>query len=334
MAFSLFTNAQDAYFSQVFSSPLNLNPALTGKFDGNFRLCANYRDQWPSIPKAYVTSGASIDFPLLKKIIGERDRLGIGLSGISDVTSNGAFKYNFASLSSSYHKSLDENNYYHLGVGFQGTYANTLLNTTNIQFEDELTSGGFVSNSSGEYLGSSPISGQASYLDMSAGLLLSGTTNGMNQFQLGYAVYHLNEPEMNLRNNESIFSAWKIQKRNVIHASANLPLGERVGMNMGFVRTSQYKSYNTMFGGGLAFRAGENIDNPTNIHLGGWVRMDDAYVPMVGLEFNGLKIMASVDINVSDVKTATAGNGGYEFSIQYTKKSASETDYSRMNIMY
>ena len=89
-----------------------------------------------------------------------------------------------------------------------------------------------------------------------------------------------------------------------------------------------------MFGGGLAFRAGENIDNPTNIHLGGWVRMDDAYVPMVGLEFNGLKIMASVDINVSDVKTATAGNGGYEFSIQYTKKSASETDYSRMNIMY
>jgi hypothetical protein len=35
--------AQDPNFSQFFASPLTLNPALTGKFDGSFRLAGNYR---------------------------------------------------------------------------------------------------------------------------------------------------------------------------------------------------------------------------------------------------------------------------------------------------
>jgi hypothetical protein len=48
---SLNVHAQDPHFSQFFSSPLTLNPAFTGKFDGSWRLAANHRDQWPSIPK-------------------------------------------------------------------------------------------------------------------------------------------------------------------------------------------------------------------------------------------------------------------------------------------
>ena len=35
-------NAQDPNFSQFFASPLTLNPALTGKFDGTFRVAGNY----------------------------------------------------------------------------------------------------------------------------------------------------------------------------------------------------------------------------------------------------------------------------------------------------
>ena len=43
--------AQDPHFSQFFASPLTLNPAFTGKFDGSWRLAANHRDQWHS-PRA------------------------------------------------------------------------------------------------------------------------------------------------------------------------------------------------------------------------------------------------------------------------------------------
>lgn len=326
--------AQDAFFSQPFANPLNINPALTGKHEGNFRLIANHRDQWPSIPKAYVTSAASIDLPILKKLIKEGDVLGFGVSGISDVTSAGAFKYTYLSASLSYHKILDENGYYSVGAGFQGTYSNTMLNRANLRFEDELTSGGFVQNSSNEYLGSTPITGTAKYTDFNAGVLFNGTTNGANQFQLGFALYHLNEPDMNLRSDQTIYTPWKVAKKSVIHGRANIALGERIGMDVGFVRTAQYKSINTMFGGNIAIRAGENIDNPTNLLLGGWVRMNDAYVPNLGLEFKGIRIMASMDINVTDVKTATAGNGGYEFSLCYMLRKPSENDFSRMNMMY
>ena len=62
----LIIKAQDPNFSQFFASPLTLNPALTGKFDGAVRVAGNYRNQWPTIENAYVTKTVSVDFGLLK----------------------------------------------------------------------------------------------------------------------------------------------------------------------------------------------------------------------------------------------------------------------------
>ena len=61
--------AQDPHFSQFFSSPMTLNPAFTGKFNGQVRAAANYRNQWPTINRAYETGTVSIDFPILTKQI-------------------------------------------------------------------------------------------------------------------------------------------------------------------------------------------------------------------------------------------------------------------------
>ena len=54
------TEAQDPAFSQFFASPLTLNPALTGKFNGAVRIAGNYRNQWPQINNAYITSTVSV----------------------------------------------------------------------------------------------------------------------------------------------------------------------------------------------------------------------------------------------------------------------------------
>ena len=61
--------AQDPHFSQFFSSPLTLNPALTGLFDGDFRVAGNYRTQWPTINNAFKTGTASFDFSVFKNQI-------------------------------------------------------------------------------------------------------------------------------------------------------------------------------------------------------------------------------------------------------------------------
>ena len=72
-------NAQDPNFSQFFASPLTLNPALTGKFDGVVRVAGNFRNQWPTINNAFVTKTASVDFGILKNRLAEIDQLGIGI---------------------------------------------------------------------------------------------------------------------------------------------------------------------------------------------------------------------------------------------------------------
>src|SRR3546814_14835028 len=53
--------AQDPHLSQYYSSPLFLNQALTGMFNGDFRLSGNQKTQWGSIPTPSRPSVASLD---------------------------------------------------------------------------------------------------------------------------------------------------------------------------------------------------------------------------------------------------------------------------------
>ena len=62
--FHLSSSSQDLHLSQFNSSPMNLNPALAGAFDGQYRFVGNQRRQWASIsPDAvpYQTIGISTD---------------------------------------------------------------------------------------------------------------------------------------------------------------------------------------------------------------------------------------------------------------------------------
>ena len=121
------STAQDPNFSQFFASPLTLNPALTGKFDGVYRVAGNYRNQWPTINNAFVTKTASIDFGILKNNIPEIDQFGVGIMAFTDRAGNGVLNTNFAAVSVAYHKGLDENGYHQIGAGFQGTFVSKRL---------------------------------------------------------------------------------------------------------------------------------------------------------------------------------------------------------------
>src|SRR5215216_6046073 len=88
------SSAQDPNFSQFFVSPLSLNPALTGKFNGDFRVAGNYRDQWPAISKAFVTSTISFDAPILRSRISDIDTWGVGVLAMTDKTANGILSTN------------------------------------------------------------------------------------------------------------------------------------------------------------------------------------------------------------------------------------------------
>src|SRR5258708_32532688 len=102
-AFETAVEAQDPAFSQFFASPLTLNPALTGKFNGVLRVAGNYRNQWPSINNAFVTGTISLDAPIMRNRLPDNDTWGVGIMAMTDRTAGGILNSNFISVSTAYH---------------------------------------------------------------------------------------------------------------------------------------------------------------------------------------------------------------------------------------
>jgi type IX secretion system PorP/SprF family membrane protein len=303
--------AQDPHFSQFFASPLTLNPAFTGKFDGTWRLAANHRDQWPSIPKAYVTTSASFDFPILKTSIPEGDVFGIGLSGVSDASANSQLKLNYGSVSLSYHKALDEDGYNTIGAGFQGTYSSMMLDVSKLNFEDMLTQNGFTGTTSDVLTNGN----NQSYFDVNAGLLFSGSTNGENNYYVGASMYHINRPKVSFKDKN-----WFMSGRVTVHAGGTFFLSDVVSLSTSVIHQMQNKASETTLGGAFGLNANSDNANPTNVYLGSWMRINDAIIPYIGLEFGGLRIGATYDVNISSLKAATGNRGGSEISIIYIRR--------------
>ncbi len=308
----LCASAQDPHFSQFFSSPLTLNPAFTGKFDGTWRLAANHRDQWPSIPKAYVTTSASVDFSILKNKIPETDVFGVGISGLSDQSASNALQLNYGSVSVSYHKALDEDGYNTIGGGFQGTYSSMNLDVSKLTFEDELRQNGFAQGTSADIPIIQASGTNQQYFDMNAGLLFSGSTDGYNNYYIGTSVYHVNRPKVNYTD-----KTWDLKPRVTVHGGGTFPVSDVVAISGSVIHQIQNKASETTLGAAAALLANDDYDNPTNLYVGSWFRLKDAIIPYVGLEFNGLRIGFSYDVNISNLKAATGSRGGSEFSLIY-----------------
>ena len=305
--------AQDPGFSQFFSSPLTLNPALTGKFDGSFRLALNYRDQWPAIPKAYITSTASADMNMLQDRLSEVDTWGIGFMGMADKTANGVLNSNYFSFSTAYHKGLDEDGLHQLGVGFQGNYSTKRLDGTKMDFEDELDEFGGWTNLTNEPMNNRVLS--VNYFDFNAGILYNGSTNGYNNYYLGTSFYHINRPRETFDG-----GYYTLHPRFTIHGGGYFPTSDVTVLHFSALHSRQAGNANTVLGGAVAFNTNYDEENPTNFYAGGWFRFGDALIPYVGLEFNDLHIGVTYDVNISNLRTASQSRGGIEVSLIYIKR--------------
>jgi type IX secretion system PorP/SprF family membrane protein len=326
---SVLAKAQDPHFSQFFASPLTLNPALTGKFDGTLRLAANYRNQWPSIPNAYITESGSVDISILRSKMGN-NVLGLGFSGLSDQSGNGALKLNFGSISLSYHKSLDADGYNTIGAGFQGTYTSIAIDKSKLTFEDQLGANGFTLQTGETFTNGT----NKNYFDVAAGILFSGSTDGVNNYYAGVSMYHINQPNTGFyvyNNSNPAFkpSGWKLQPRTNVNAGGSTPISQTLTLNVAGIFQTQNNSTETVIGGALCANVSRSTDedddgsSDVNVYLGSWVRLGDAIIPYMALEFSGLRIGASYDINTSKLTKATLGQGGIELSLIYIYKSPS-----------
>jgi type IX secretion system PorP/SprF family membrane protein len=306
------SKAQDPNFSQFFASPLTLNPALTGKFDGEFRIAGNYRNQWPTINNAFTTATISMDAGILRNTIPDYDQFGVGIMAFTDKSGNGVLQNNFLALSTAYHKALDENGFHQIGLGFQGTYVNKRLDIASLKFESMLRADGFTGLMD-ESFSSNQI--KLSYFDMNLGILYNGTTDGANNFYLGASMYHVNHPKESFKQGDYL-----LDPRVTIQAGGMVPVGEYNAFHFSANHSRQANATNTVIGGAYMINVSQDLGNPTNLYLGSWYRFGDAIIPYVGLEFGEFQLGASYDVNTSSLKPASNMRGGAEISLIYIKK--------------
>ncbi|MEL6357625.1 MAG: PorP/SprF family type IX secretion system membrane protein, partial [Bacteroidota bacterium] len=132
--------AQDQHFSQYFASPLTLNPALTGLYEGRYRVSFIYREQWrQTLGSPYSTFSGAADFRYFvnPKKRTYKDAFGVGVLFYSDRVSEINFSTNQFMLSGAFHKSLNPANDQTLSIGFQLGIAQRNVSYDQLTFEDE-----------------------------------------------------------------------------------------------------------------------------------------------------------------------------------------------------
>jgi type IX secretion system PorP/SprF family membrane protein len=322
--------SQDIHFSQFYMSPLNLNPALTGVMNCNDRFVANYRNQWASILKsnAFNTYSASYD----RKIpVGQYDYFGIGGTLWGDVAGEADFKTLQARISGSYSRRMGGNRElaHYLVVGADAGISQRSIDETKLRFGSQHDGkGGFDPGLPGETLTRENFT----FADVSAGILWFTVLNKYNSFFGGAAFHHLNSPNVSFTQ-DSIVS---IYSKLTIHAGGEFSLGNDLGLVPGVVVFKQGPSFLLNLGTSLRFTLAQDQYTSNTFQIGAWMRLvnnylfnenggstgnslgADAVIISTRFEYQNFGIGFSYDWNVSELRSASNGNGAFELSLVYT----------------
>lgn len=314
--------AQDIHFSQFYMSPLTQNPAFAGALHG-MEANVNYKEQWRSIGSPYKTVAASYNLSLQKKKKA-KGYFGLGLDFFSDKAGDSKMGTTQANLSGAGHVYI--NRYSKFGGGLQVGFAQRSVDYTSLTWGRQFDGMAYNPNlSTGENL---PAAASTVYPDVAVGVIYSyNNTAGMrrvsdnNDFRVnaGLSVFHVSQPNYSFQGNDD-----RLYTKFVLHGNALLSIPySSIGFLPGFVVYKQ--------GGPSQFLAGTLVRYVLNqrskytrnrttstIAIGAYFRAKDAAIVSFLLEHSRYAIGMSYDMNVSRLKVASAGRGGFELSLRYT----------------
>jgi hypothetical protein len=80
----------------------------------------------------------------------------------------------------------------------------------------------------------------------------------------------------------------------------------------------QEKYQETLGGAMYGIKIGPSMDKPAYVvHGGVFLRWNDALIPVIKVDYSGMSFAFSYDANISKLKPASMGRGGFEFSVSY-----------------
>jgi type IX secretion system PorP/SprF family membrane protein len=332
-------HGQDFHFSQFNNSPLNLNPALTGIYDfgywGNdIRFVGNYRDQWRSIPSAYIstptpfkTNSFSTDMKIRNVRFLDKDFIGVGASFYNDKSGDLDFKTQQVNFSLSYSKRLNYHGDKYLTLGVMEGYSKRSIDYTNAVFDNQWSGTQFdPSRATGESFPGK----NYSYSDFSAGAVFSYIPVKKINFIGGFAIMHLNRPHQNfLAEKAGTNTPYKVvlYQTFVTHATAKIPLNNGKLLLPSLLLLKQGPASESNLTSYIQLRPATK--DKLNYQLGLGYRIvgnfqktaaSDALITAIKLIYNNFNFTFSYDANTSSLKRSTKSIGGFEISLIYYEK--------------
>lgn len=329
-------NAQDPRYTQYYNAPLRLNPAMTGVFEGSWRVGANFRTQWGAVMgQPFNTFALTAD---MKVNAFKDDYFGLGFSAMTDISGQGVYNTTDINISASYMKKLTGGGRTYrptltsflvagaqLGIGQRSVRWMNLTYSTQYVVDE----GDRGIYDQGIYSGENPDRRATRiYPDMSAGLLWYGVLGERKSIYAGAGIFHLNRPEISLFNRTNTGSdVERLYMRFTAHAGGEMLIGGRgsaYSLLPGFVGMFQGPAMELNFGLGIRYQQPRYDDFALRFSV--WTRLSnklladmdmDALNLIVGLDWQTFRFGVSYDINLSTLINATNGQGALEFSIIY-----------------
>jgi len=304
--------SQDIHFSQFDASLLNLSPAYTGLFDGDYRFSSVYRSQWSAVPVSYSTFNFNAEgryLPNLRK----SDRVGIGLMFNSDKAGDSGYGTNQIYLSGSYSHYLKADSSLLFSYGANIGFCSVGFDYSKMTFDSQYSDGlGFNRTiTSGENFART----RKNYADFNLGFALQYVFNKINKLTFATSAHHLSRPNINYQGTE--VSRLDIKTTNCI--SFTRPISSKIDIITEALLNFQGKNYELI--PHLSFKYYTNKFENQAILAGMCWRSRDAFIFRLGYQVQSFQSGVAYDINISKFNAATNRRGAFELFVNYIIKS-------------
>jgi len=299
--------SQDIHFSNWNMSPLNLNPANTGMFEGDGRLIFNFRNQWKRVPVPYNTFSFGADFNLKKTLV-KNTKEAVGLIFNHDASGDGKYTITDFKVPFNHKFSFKKDPSLTIALGVLAGLTNLKIDPTKLSYDKQWDGDAYNQGiANGEDF---PRQSKV-FADISLGTVVQKTITSKIIATVGYGISHINKPNISFYNTSGV----------VLRPRHNESLQLKYSFNsISAIMFEYYGNQQQKFRENLVgVSYYHSIDPKTNtvFNVGILSRIKDALITTVGLQYNSMRLQASYDYNYSQFKRATNGRGGFEISFIY-----------------
>lgn len=304
---AFFAIGQDLHYSQFYNAHVNINPALTGIFNGDIRLASNFRNQWPSVPVPYNTTTAAADFKIYKSC--KPAFWGAGL--VLNYDKAGDSQLNLATLGLNGSYSLPIKEKAILTFGGQLGLSRRAFSFDDLAFDEQWDGSQYVSSAA-----VTDAFDRRSLLipDLSLGINYRIQKSTQAKWDIGLALFHINRPKSPFYTDDT---SVKLPMRFALNVLSSHRISNDWDVMINGLAQWQGAYQEIIFGAGPKFKINQKAGKNHSIGLLVNYRLKDALAPALQVQINDLQVGLSYDINTSPFHVATGRKGGPEFSLIY-----------------